>query len=120
MGDRALEKTNLEAVSVVSETRFTKRICVSNPQVLVFVLTFAPGQELPKHKHPGSSLVVHVTSGSGVVVVDGGETPVSAGDILLVEGEEEFSVRNTGSEALVLLASLSPNPSDRRYAQPIG
>ena len=52
--------------------------------------------------------------------MDDSETPVSAGDILLVQGEEEFSVRNTGTEALVLLASLSPNPSDRRYAQPVG
>lgn len=115
-----MEKVNLSTMSVVSDTRFTKRVCVSNPQVLVFVLTFAPGQELPKHKHPGSSLVVHVTGGSGVVVVDGNETPVSTGDVLLVEGDEEFSARNTGNEALVLLASLSPNPSDPRYAQPIG
>ncbi|WP_374711805.1 cupin domain-containing protein [Symbiobacterium terraclitae] len=115
-----MEKVNVSAMSVVSETRFTKRIGLSNPQVLVFVLTFAPGQELPKHKHPGSTLVVHVTGGSGVVVVDGRETPVSTGDVLLVEGEEEFAVRNTGNEALVLLASLSPNPSDPRYAQPIG
>ncbi|WP_197525211.1 cupin domain-containing protein [Symbiobacterium thermophilum] len=116
----ATEQTNLAAVSLLSEARFTKRICFSNPQVLVFVLTFAPGQELPKHRHPGSTLVVHVTGGSGVVVADGRETPVAAGDILLVEGEEEFAVRNTGSEALVLLASLSPNPSDPRYAQPVG
>lgn len=115
-----MERVNVSALSVVSEARFTKRIGLSNPQVLVFVLTFAPGQELPKHKHPGSSLVVHVTGGSGVVVVDGHETPVSTGDVLLVEGEEEFSVRNTGGEALVLLASLSPNPSDPRYAQPVG
>jgi len=115
-----VETTSLEALSKVSEANFTKRICFSNSQVLVFVLTFAPGQQLPKHKHPGSSLVVHVTRGSGVVVVDDSETAVSAGDILLVEGEEEFSVRNTGSEPLVLLASLSPNPTDRRYAQPIG
>lgn len=115
-----MEMTNLTAVSVISEANFTKRICFSHPQVLVFVLTFAPGQGLPRHKHPGSTLVVHVARGSGTVVVDDSETPVSAGDILLVQGEEEFSVRNTGTEALVLLASLSPNPSDRRYAQPVG
>ncbi|MFO7274762.1 MAG: cupin domain-containing protein [Bacillota bacterium] len=115
-----MEKANVPAVSVVSEARFTKRICFNHPQVLVFVLTFAPGQELPKHRHPGSTLVVHVSRGSGTVVVDGSETPVSAGDVLLVEGEEEFSVRNTGSEPLVLLASLSPNPTDPRYRQPIG
>ncbi|MEW8978640.1 MAG: cupin domain-containing protein [Symbiobacterium sp.] len=115
-----MEKVNLSQLTVVSEGGLAKRIGFSHPQVLVFVLTLTPGRELPKHKHPGSSLVIHVVAGSGVVVVDGKETPVAAGDLLLVEGEEEFSARNTGLEALVLLASLSPRPADPRYAQPVG
>lgn len=115
-----MDRVNVSEVSVRSADRFTKRICFNDPQVLVFVLTFAPGQSLPPHKHPGSKVVLHVHGGSGVMVIDGQEVSVADGDVLLVTGEEELAVRNTGEQDLVLLVSLSPNPTNPAYARPVG
>jgi len=114
-----MERVNVSEKSVLSAERFTKQICFNHPQVLVFVLTFSPGQALPPHRHPGSAVVLHVSSGTGVFVVDGNESPVAAGDVLLVAGEEELAVRNTGEAPLVLLVSLSPNPTNPAYSKEI-
>ncbi|HWI52951.1 MAG TPA: cupin domain-containing protein [Symbiobacteriaceae bacterium] len=114
-----MERVNVSEKSVLSAERFTKQICFSHPDVLVFVLTFSPGQALPPHRHPGSAVVLHVSAGTGLAVVDGRESPLAAGDVLLVPGNEELTVRNTGEAALVLLVSLSPNPTNPAYSKEI-
>ena len=115
-----MERVKLAEVSEHSTERFTKRICFQNAQVLVFVLTFTPGQRLPAHQHKGSSVVIHVAAGSGSVSVDEQVTQVGRGDVLLVGGDERFSVANDGGEDLVLLVSLSPNPTDPAFSRPVG
>lgn len=115
-----MERVRVSEVSVHTPGKITKRVCFQRPDVLVFVLTLGSGQSVPAHRHPGSTLVMHASAGSGLVVVDGKEIPVSPGDVLLLEGEEELAIRNTGEEPLVLLVSLSPNPKDPRFAQEHG
>jgi quercetin dioxygenase-like cupin family protein len=114
-----MERVNMSEKSVVSAERFTKQICFNDPQVLVFVLTFSPGQALPPHRHPGSAVVLHVSTGTGLAVVDGQESPIAKGDVLLVNGEEELAIRNSGTEPLALLVSLSPNPTNPAYSREI-
>lgn len=114
-----MEKVNVREVSAAPTERFTKRICFNDPQVLVFVLTFGPGQSLPKHKHENSKVVLHVHAGSGVMLINGQETPAAQGDVFLVAGDEELAVQNTGDQNLVLLVSLSPNPSNPAFAKPV-
>jgi quercetin dioxygenase-like cupin family protein len=115
-----MERVTISELSTVSAERFTKRICFNTPDVLVFVLTFAPGQALPAHKHPGSTLTLQVSAGTGLAIVDGQESPITQGEVLLLQGEEELAVRNTGSAPLVLLASLSPNPTNPAYRKELG
>lgn len=112
-----MERVSVMEKSVPNAERFTKQICFNHPQVLVFVLTFSPGQALPPHRHPGSAVVLQVSSGTGLIVADGREEPVKQGDVLLVPGEEEMAVRNTGDEVLRLVVSLSPNPTNPAYSR---
>lgn len=115
-----MERVHISQVSVQSDQRFTKRVCFNHPQALVFVLTFSPGQTLPPHKHPGSAVVLTISAGSGELEVDKTGSPVVQGDVLLVSGDEELAIRNTGSEALVVLVTLSPNPTNPAYGKEIG
>lgn len=115
-----MERVNIAEVSVVSPDRFTKKICFNHPQVLAFVLTFAPGQALPAHKHPGAATVLQVFAGSGTIIVDGQESPMRQGDVVRLEGEEELQVRNSGQETLILYVTLSPNPTNPAFRKEIG
>lgn len=115
-----MERVQISQVSVQSEERFTKRVCFNHPQALVFLLTFSPGQALPAHRHPGSAVVLTISAGSGEIEVDGATSPIAQGDLLLVTGDEQLAIRNPGSEALVVLVTLSPNPTNPAYAKEIG
>lgn len=115
-----MKRVRVADISVLSVERFTKRVCFDDPQVLVFVLTFSAGQELPPHKHRNSSVVLYICEGSGEMVIDGTVSSIQQGETLLVGGDEELAVRNTGEAPLVLLVSLSPNPTNRAFSRELG
>lgn len=111
-----MEKKSLQEVRDFSEEKFTKRILFQKGESVTFVLNFMPGQSLPPHKHPGSHVFLLVIEGSGTITVDGVETKVSKDDVVVCEGEEQFSFANTGNEPTQLYVVLSKIP-DQRYAQ---
>lgn len=115
-----MQRTAVSKVSVQNPAKVTKRICFQTPDVLVFVLTLGPGHSVPPHKHPGSTLVMHVSAGSGLITADGQEHRVEPGDLLLLTGDEELGMQNPGQEPLVLLVSLCPNPSDPAFSREHG
>ncbi len=53
------------------------------------------------HRH-GPAEVYHILSGSGVVNVDGAETPVEAGMAVFIPSDTEHGLRNTGDSTLRL------------------
>jgi quercetin dioxygenase-like cupin family protein len=112
-----MEQLQISEIAVESAERFTKRICFNNPQVLVFTLTFRPGQTLPAHRHPRSAAVLQVFSGAGQVTIDGRESPITQGELLLVTSEEELGISNTSEAALTVLVTLSPNPNNPVYTK---
>ncbi|MGY1763231.1 cupin domain-containing protein [Geodermatophilus sp. SYSU D00779] len=59
----------------------------------------APGGWLGLHRH-GQAEVYHLVEGSGVVVLDGVEHPVTAGSAVFVPGNAEHGIRNTGEGPL--------------------
>ncbi|AOZ94362.1 cupin domain-containing protein [Paenibacillus crassostreae] len=113
-----MEKKELQPVKEYNENKFTKRILFKSSESVVFVLNFMPGQELPKHQHPGSELFVLVTDGSGIVTINGEDTLLVKDDVISCEGEEHFSFKNTGDTPTSLYAVLSKIPSED-YAQKI-
>ncbi len=59
----------------------------------------APGGRLGLHRH-AQAKVYHLVEGSGVVVLDGVEHPVTAGSAVFVPGDAEHGIRNTGATPL--------------------
>lgn len=70
--------------------------------VTMGVITLQPGTELQPHYHLVEDAMV-VISGSGVFVVEGTETPVSAGDGMLAPANTRHFIRNNGTEPLVIV-----------------
>ncbi|MEM7065360.1 MAG: cupin domain-containing protein [Cyanobacteria bacterium P01_B01_bin.77] len=64
--------------------------------------TFAPGQVAHAHAHADMHEVFFVSSGTGVMVVNGINQNLSPGVCILVEPSDVHEVINTGDESLVL------------------
>lgn len=111
-----MEKQSLTDYQEFSEERFTKRIVFKKDESTVFLLNFMPGQELPKHTHPGTEVFILTIKGEGTFTIDGSEVKAAANDTVHVTGSEELSYENTGSEPVTLYVMLNKIPDDR-FAQ---
>ena len=72
-----------------------------------------PGEEYPSHPHQAGVVeTVSVTSGRMILVVDGTEYPVEAGQTAAFDGDAAHAYRGTGTEAchLIMTVHLPPGP----------
>ncbi len=59
----------------------------------------------PRHSHEWEH-EIFVHSGNGEVFRDGGWTPVTAGNIIFIPGNEEHQIRNNGSDTFVFVCLI--------------
>jgi quercetin dioxygenase-like cupin family protein len=69
------------------------------PHFAMRVFDVQPGYATPYHSHWWEH-EVFVLEGQGVAVQEGGETAISTGSVILVEGDEMHRFRNTGDGVL--------------------
>ena len=69
------------------------------PHFAMRIFDVQPGFNTPYHTHWWEH-EVYILQGEGVAVSTEGETPISAGSVILVEGDEEHQFRNTGEGVL--------------------
>lgn len=100
-----MEKKSVNAFMEYSEERFTKRIIYKKGETTAFVLNFLPGQELPKHKHPGTEVYLYVITGNGTIITDGIENEVTEADLIHVDSEEEMALGIAAANRSVYMLS---------------
>jgi quercetin dioxygenase-like cupin family protein len=69
-------------------------------------LTLPPGASIGSHRHDGETEYFLVLSGGGLVNDNGTERAVRAGDAIITGNGAFHSVKNTGTEALVMHALI--------------
>jgi quercetin dioxygenase-like cupin family protein len=72
--------------------------------------SFEPGQEHAPHAHAGQDKLYIVLEGKGVVQIGEQIEQLSAGDAAFASSGMVHSIRNEGSERLVVMAILGPPP----------
>jgi mannose-6-phosphate isomerase-like protein (cupin superfamily) len=73
--------------------------------------TVPPGAETEEHYHGVSEEIYFFTSGSGRMKLGDEETPVSAGDTVVIPPGTPHKLWNTGTEPLKLLCCCAPSYS---------
>jgi quercetin dioxygenase-like cupin family protein len=82
------------------------------PDARVVTFRIDAGMEVPVHTSTSTVLLV-ISSGSGVVAGREGDRQVRAGDLVTYEPGEPHGMRNDGQESLVIAAIIAPRPGDR-------
>lgn len=101
---------------IYNDKHLTKKVIYRDKSILTFVLNFTPSQSLPVHNHPGMVTIVQVITGSAEAIADGKSQQIQTGDILVVQEQEMLALTN-GSENLSLCVTLTPGPTDERFAE---
>ncbi len=86
------------------------KIIIGNNQSQAGEMVIAPGDKEggPKNRHRGADQWLYISSGEGVVTIDGKEHALSAGTLVLIERGENHEIRNTGSAPLKTLNFYVP------------
>ncbi|WP_328908013.1 XRE family transcriptional regulator [Streptomyces sp. NBC_00234] len=96
-----------------SEARLMLTTSGSAP-VEVWRWRLEPGEEYPSHPHQAGVVeTVSVTAGRMVLVVDGAEHPVEAGQTATFDGDAPHTYRGVGDEPchLIMTVHLPPGPA---------
>jgi len=72
--------------------------------------SFEPGQEHAAHAHAGQDKLYYILEGSGLVQVGDAVELLAAGDAAFAPAGVVHSIRNSGSQRLVVMAVLGPPP----------
>jgi quercetin dioxygenase-like cupin family protein len=96
--------------AVFSDQKMGKSTIFESARLLVGLNAFEPGQQHALHAHAGQDKVYQVIEGEGLFLIDGGELPMKAGDLLVAPEGIAHGVRNSGPTRLLVLAILAPAP----------
>jgi len=70
------------------------------------LLFLKPGQAMPSHRHEGFEIVLYPLRGEADAVLDGKRITLRAGEVIFVNGENDFAPVNKGSENFSMLITL--------------
>jgi quercetin dioxygenase-like cupin family protein len=101
---------------VSNSTRPATAIVHDTPDARVVVFRIAPGQTVAPHRN-GSTVILTVLSGHGIVSGGDSRRVVSVGEVVAYEPNELHGMSAIDAE-FVLLATITPRPSARSVAVP--
>ena len=101
--ERAYDDGELSAVGVFRSDRM-KAVCGY----------FEPGQFIPIHA-PSSDVAIHIHSGRGIVRDGAEEHTVEAGDVVVVEADDERGVKADADSRLEAFLVTAPPPTDAEH-----
>jgi quercetin dioxygenase-like cupin family protein len=87
-----------------------KATLFQSSRLLVGLNCFEPGQFHALHSHAGMDKVYQVVEGEGVILLDGRELPIKAGELVVAPDGVPHGIRNNSGGRLLVLAVLAPSP----------
>lgn len=96
--------------AVWRQDRMAKITIFESGRLLVGLNCFETGQFHALHSHTGMDKVYQVIQGRGVVLLEGRELPIMAGQMVVAPDGVPHGIRNDGPERLVVLVILAPAP----------
>jgi len=87
-----------------------KSTLFQSPRLLVGLNAFEPGQAHALHAHAGMDKLYQVIEGNGVLLLEGREVAMTAGEIVVAPDGVPHGIRNNSGARLLVLVILAPAP----------
>ncbi|MEX2562933.1 MAG: cupin domain-containing protein [Nitriliruptoraceae bacterium] len=88
----------------------------SSSKMAVGLAVLPPDYEVPAHHHEAEELAT-IISGSGSIVIDDVEYPVTAGDVVLTPSNSVHITKSGPGEPMVVFWSYAPAGSENRWLE---
>ena len=105
-------KANMPYITnIVSETKnntYFRKVLFTGTRSQLVVMSIPPGGEVGEETHVYTEQTLFFLSGTGKAILDGKESPISAGDVVVVTPGTKHNFVNTGSDPLKIYTVYAP------------
>lgn len=85
-----------------------RRVLFTGARSQLVLMTIPPGGDIGLESHAHVEQLIFIASGQGKAIVNGVETPIAAGDVLIATPTARHNVVNTGSVPLHIYTVYAP------------
>ena len=102
-----MQRVTLEEVEMYSDEKYARPVLFKGERTTTLLLCLKPGQAMPAHRHEGFEVALHPLKGEAETVLDGEQVRLRAGEMLFVDGANDFAIANMGQENFSMLITLA-------------
>ncbi len=85
-----------------------RRVLFTGARSQLALMTIPPGGDIGEESHPRVEQLIFIASGEGKAVVNGAESPLRAGDVVVATPGTRHDIVNTGSDPLRIYTIYAP------------
>jgi quercetin dioxygenase-like cupin family protein len=101
-----VKKVIIEEVEQYEDEKYIRPVLHKGERTTTLLLCLKPGQSVPPHRHEGFEIVLQPLRGEAEAVLDGEPTRLRPGELVFVDGANDFAPVNKGAENFSMLITL--------------
>jgi len=101
-----MKRVSFEEVEKYEDETYARSVLFKGERTTSLLLCLKPGQSVPSHRHEGFEVVLHPLRGEADAVLDGERVKLRAGEVIFVDGANDFAPMNNGGENFSMLITL--------------
>ncbi|HLM55119.1 MAG TPA: cupin domain-containing protein [Pyrinomonadaceae bacterium] len=101
-----MKKVFIEEVEKHEDEKYVRPVLFKGERTTTLLLCLKPGQSVPSHRHEGFEIVLQPLRGEAEAVLEGQPTALRAGELVFVDGANDFAPVNKGGENFSMLITL--------------
>ena len=102
-----MKRVAIEEVEMYGDEKYECPVLFKGARATTLLLCLKPGQAMPAHRHEGFEVALHPLKGEGETVLDGKQVRLWAGEMIFVDGANDFAIANMGQENFSMLITLA-------------
>jgi quercetin dioxygenase-like cupin family protein len=101
-----MKRVIIEEVEKYEDEKYVRPVLFKGERTTALLLCLKPGQAVPPHRHEGFEIVLQPLQGEAEAMLDGELTQLRAGEVILVDGANDFAPVNKGDKNFTMLITL--------------
>jgi quercetin dioxygenase-like cupin family protein len=101
-----MNKVIIKEVEKYEDEKYVRPVLFKGERATALLLCLKPGQSVPPHRHEGFEIVLQPLRGEAEAVLDGEPVTLRPGQVVFVDGANDFAPVNTGGENFSMLITL--------------
>lgn len=101
-----MNKVIIEEVEKYEAEKYVRPVLFKGERTTALLLCLKPGQSVPPHRHEGFEIVLQPLKGEAEAVLDGEPVTLRPGEVVFVDGANDFAPVNRGVQNFSMLITL--------------